>query len=66
MRRALADSSASWRTSASEVGWVVVNVIFVPPSKSMPRFRPLKMSAPMESVIRTPAVIANQIRRLPT
>ena len=51
-------SSAS-RTVDSEVGCGVLNVTCVPPLKSMPRFRPLTASAPIEITTIAPE-IANQ------
>ena len=47
------------------MGWAAVNSVWVPPRKSIPRFRPLTAMESSESAISTDA-IPNQMRRRPT
>ena len=55
---------ASLRTFVSETGAGVLNESWLPPLKSIPRFKPLKRRAPSEIATIVPE-IANHSRRLP-
>ena len=57
--------AASSRTRSTVVGCGVSNETWLPPSKSIPRLRPLNTIKAIETTS-SPVAIENQIRRLPT